>query len=108
MWLGYQFSPRYKTLRVWDGKHHAFNMRTGILPIGLMRDLLLWCKSQGNLFELEGFRDDEFLEEIDETKYQEQIKDNMKNAPFEIRDYQDRAVRAALKYHKRNSAILYL
>ena len=24
----------------------------------------------------------------------------MKNAPFDIRDYQDRAVRAALKYHK--------
>ena len=25
---GYQFSPRYKTLRTWDGKHHSFNMRS--------------------------------------------------------------------------------
>lgn len=49
---------------------------------------------------LNGFRDTEFLEEIDEKDYLAQIKDNMKNAPFQIRDYQDKAVRAALKYHK--------
>jgi len=49
---------------------------------------------------LNGFRDDEFIEQIDEEDYVAQIKDNMKNAPFEIRDYQDKAVRAALKYHK--------
>lgn len=49
---------------------------------------------------LNGFRDNEFLEEIDEKDYLEQIQDNMKNAPFQIRDYQDKAVRAALKYHK--------
>lgn len=49
---------------------------------------------------LNGFRDTEFLEEIDEKDYLAQIQDNMKNAPFQIRDYQDKAVRAALKYHK--------
>lgn len=49
---------------------------------------------------LNGFRDNEFLEEIDEKDYLAQIQDNMKNAPFQIRDYQDKAVRAALKYHK--------
>lgn len=49
---------------------------------------------------MNGFRDAEFLEQLDEKEYTEMIKDNMKNAPFEIRDYQDKAVRAALKYHK--------
>ena len=49
---------------------------------------------------LNGFRDNEFLEEIDEKDYLAQIQDNMKKAPFQIRDYQDKAVRAALKYHK--------
>ena len=49
---------------------------------------------------LNGFRDNEFFEEIDEKDYLAQIQDNMKNAPFQIRDYQDKAVRAALKYHK--------
>ena len=42
----------------------------------------------------------EMCEPIEEDKYKEQIKDNMKNAPFELRPYQDEAVRAALKYHR--------
>ena len=49
---GYQFQPRWR-IHAWDGRHHSFNMRSGILPIGLMRDLLLWSKSQGTSFELE-------------------------------------------------------
>ena len=49
---GSEFSPKVK-LHIWDGRHHSFNMRSGILPIGLMRDLLLWSKSQGTTFELE-------------------------------------------------------
>jgi hypothetical protein len=49
---GYQFQPRFK-LRVWDGKHHSYNMRSSILPIGLVKDLLLWAKNQGTTFELE-------------------------------------------------------
>ena len=51
-------------------------------------------------FELQGFRDLELFEPLDETAYKAQIKDNMKNAPFDIRDYQDRAVRAALSNHR--------
>lgn len=50
---GYQFSPRYKTLRIWDGKHHSFNLRSGVLPIGLAKDLILWATNQGTTFELE-------------------------------------------------------
>ena len=50
---GYQFSPRYKTLRIWDGKHHSFNMRSGLLPIGLAKDLILWATNQGITFEIE-------------------------------------------------------
>lgn len=49
---GYQFQPRFK-LKVWDGKHHSYNMRSSILPIGLVKDLLLWAKNQGTTFELE-------------------------------------------------------
>lgn len=49
---GYQFQPRFK-LRVWDGKHHSYNMRSSILPIGLVKDLLLWARNQGTTFDLE-------------------------------------------------------
>ena len=51
---GYQFQPRFK-LKVWDGKHHSYNMRSSILPIGLVKDLLLWARNQGTTFELERF-----------------------------------------------------
>lgn len=96
---GYQFQPRYK-LRVWDGKHHSYSMRTGVLPIGLVKDLTLWLKGQGETFRIEGFKSTEFVEELDEEQYRKDILDNMKSAPFEIRDYQDKAVHAALRYHK--------
>lgn len=49
---GYNFNPKYK-LKIWDGKHHSYNMRSSILPIGLVKDLLLWAKNQGTTFELE-------------------------------------------------------
>lgn len=49
---GYQFQPRFK-LKIWDGKHHSYNMRSSILPIGLVKDLLLWARNQGTTFELE-------------------------------------------------------
>jgi hypothetical protein len=49
---GYNFNPKYK-LKIWDGKHHSYNMRSSILPIGLVKDLLLWARNQGTTFELE-------------------------------------------------------
>lgn len=87
-------------MRIWDGKYRAYNVKTHILPIGLVKDLITWCVAQKTTFSLEGFRDMEMCEPIEEDKYKEQIKDNMKNAPFELRPYQDEAVRAALKYHR--------
>lgn len=49
---GHQFQPRFK-LKIWDGRHHSYNMRSSILPIGLVKDLLLWARNQGTTFELE-------------------------------------------------------
>lgn len=66
----------------------------------MVKDLISYLVAQKTTFQLEGFRDLELCEPLDEEKYTAQIKDNMKNAPFEIREYQDRAVRAALKYHR--------
>lgn len=71
-----------------------------MLPIGLVKDLITWLLKTKTSFELQGFRDLELYEHIDEKTYTEQIVENMKNAPFEIRDYQDKAVRAALTNHR--------
>lgn len=99
MFRGYNFSPAYRARR-WDGKFHAYNIKTNILPIGLVKDLITYFIATKVNFQLEGFRDNELCEEIDENIYKTQIADNMKSAPFQMREYQDRAVRAALKYHR--------
>ena len=70
------------------------------MPIGLVKDLIKWLMATKTTFELQGFRDLELFEPLDENAYTAQIKDKMKNAPFDIRDYQDRAVRAALSNHR--------
>ena len=70
------------------------------MPIGLVKDLIKWLMATKTTFELQGFRDLELFEPLDENAYTAQIKDNMKNAPFDIREYQDRAVRAALSNHR--------
>lgn len=96
---GYQFNPKFKC-RMWDGKIHLFNIRTGILPIGFLFDLLAYCKSSGLDFELEGMSLDTLRQEIDEPDYKAQIEENMKDSGKTIRPYQDEAVRKALMYRK--------
>lgn len=89
-------------------KHFAFGMENIIhsicvqvySPLVLRKTWFCGQQIREQPLNLNGFRDAEFLEQLDEKEYTEMIKDNMKNAPFEIRDYQDKAVRAALKYHK--------
>lgn len=39
----YKWSPKYKS-GVWDGKIRLFNMKNGLLPIGLYNDLLFFLK----------------------------------------------------------------
>jgi superfamily II DNA or RNA helicase len=99
LFRGYNFSPAYRARR-WDGKYRAYNIKANLLPIGLVKDLIAWFVSQKTTFQLEGFRDQELFEPLDEEQYKNQIKENMAHAPFEIREYQDRAVRAALSNHK--------
>lgn len=96
---GFQFAPTYKARR-WDGKIHLFNMKTQSLPIGLMGTLTKFFEKTGTTYELTGFRYDEFKEELNEEEYKAIIADNMKNCEFTIRDYQDKAVRAALENHR--------
>lgn len=96
---GYLYNPRFK-LKIWDGKFRAYNIKANILPIGLVKDLIKWFVSQKTTFQLEGFRDQELFEPLDEKQYIAQIKENMEYAPFSLREYQDRAIRAALSNHR--------
>lgn len=96
---GYQFNPRFKN-RIWDGKIHLFNIRTGILPAGFLIDLLMYCKQNNVNYELDGFRLEDLKEPLDEQQYLEEIENNMEDSGKTLRDYQDQAVRKALTYRK--------
>lgn len=96
---GYQFNPKFKC-RIWDGKVHLFNIRTGILPIGFLFDVLQYCRSNNYSFDLEGITLEDLRHTIDEQTYQQQILDNMKNSGRTLRPYQDEAVRKALTFRK--------
>lgn len=86
---GFQFSPKYK-LGVWDGFINFFNMSQGLLPIGLINELIEFAK----------VHDEKLKFEIDESKYYndsseaeilEHTKDFFKPG-FVLRDYQQDAI----------------
>lgn len=96
---GYQFNPKFRN-RIWDGKIHLFNIRSGILPIGFLSDLLGYAKLQGYEYELDNISSDDLKTDIDDATYNAQILENMKNSGMTIRPYQNEAVRKALTYKK--------
>lgn len=96
---GYQFNPKFRN-RIWDGKIHLFNIRSGILPIGFLVDLIGYAKLQRYEYELDNITPDDLKTDIDDAMYNAQILENMKNSGMTIRPYQDEAVRKALTYKK--------
>lgn len=96
---GYQFNPKFKN-KIWDGKIHLFNIRSGVLPIGFLTDLLGYAKIKGYTFDFENIMSTDLKQPFDEKEYTTQIEENMKASGMTIRPYQDEAVRKALTYKK--------
>ena len=96
---GYQFNPKFKN-KIWDGKIHLFNIRSGVLPIGFLTDLLGYAKIKGYTFDFENIVSTDLKQPLDENEYTAQIEENMKTSGMTIRPYQDEAVRKALTYKK--------
>ena len=42
----YQFNPLYKK-KLWDGKHRLYNLHTHAIYMGLLDEVLEWCKRKG-------------------------------------------------------------
>lgn len=91
---GYKFMPKYKA-GIWDGKIRLIDYRTQTTYVGLVPDLIRFCKERGYSIELDDnvkrcFKSGVTDEEI--TQFYKKSK-----LPFEPHDYQDDAVRMALK-----------
>lgn len=94
---GYLFNPRYK-MHLWDGKTRVYSPGTHKMPIGMLAETVRFCKESGYSVTMEGF--DELFDNSVDTWFDEQIKENMVNAPYPCRDYQLDAIKKALTAKK--------
>ena len=88
---GYKFSPRFKH-KIWDGKIHCYSPITQLLPIGLVDNLLNWCKKNNYTYKLFGL--DDFKDTISYEDVKEYV--NSQITKFDARDYQLNAIYRAL------------
>lgn len=91
----YIHSPKYKA-KMWDGKISFFDMRTALLPIGLIDELKTFAFK--NDYELKyGFEKSEMVDRIKEEEMDAFYARIFGNTRFYPRDYQHDAIYAALK-----------
>ena len=88
---GYKFSPRFK-MKLWDGKIHAYSPITQLLPIGLVDNLINWCKKNSYTYKLFGL--DDFKDTVSYGDMKEYV--NSQITKFDARDYQLDAIYSAL------------
>lgn len=94
---GYIFNPRYK-MHIWDGKIHEISPKTGAMPIGLLTDCISYLKEKGYTYSFDNMGS--IIDETIDSYIKASLHENMKFAPYPIRDYQEQAVYQALKYKK--------
>ena len=87
----YRFNPRYKH-KLWDGKIRQYSPITQLLPIGLVDNLIKWCKKNNYTYELKFF--DNFTDKININELTLLVNSYIKK--FKIRPYQLEAVYNAL------------
>lgn len=92
MATGYLFNPRYK-MHVWDGKTRVYSPGTHKMPIGMLAETIRFCKENGYSYYLQDFP--VFDDTVNEW-FADQLKENMANAPYPCRDYQEDAIKKAL------------
>ena len=94
---GYIFNPRYK-MHVWDGMIHMYTPRSSTIPMGLLPDVIRYFDKEGIEYKLSNFTN--MIDENIDDWFENQMKANMVNAPYPLRDYQKEAIYAALKNKK--------
>lgn len=93
---GYKFMPAYKAGR-WDGKIRLYNIRDRLFYIGLLKNLIEWCRDNGYTIAYANKADFEnSFTELTEDQWVE-LKAKGK---FEPRWYQENAIKYALNHSK--------
>ncbi|HIE64057.1 MAG TPA: DEAD/DEAH box helicase, partial [Candidatus Poseidoniales archaeon] len=91
---GYKFHPAFKQGR-WDGKIKLIHSGTQTCGVGLLPDLIRFCRSRSYSFVI----DDELKPRNDSTIDVDKFVSSL-DLPFDPYDYQLRAINDCLKYHR--------
>lgn len=94
----HKFDQRFKA-KVWDGKISFYDLRTKLLPIGLIDELQKFAFR--NDYELIfDFDKEEFVDSISEQDIHEFYEKIYSQTDFYPRDYQHNAIKRALSHHR--------
>ena len=91
----YKFNPKFKA-GFWDGKISFFNVMTRTLPIGLLPQLLKYCKDMGHKykFNFDVAELSNFVKDGSIKKFSDFV---LKDTEFEVREHQEKAVELSIK-----------
>jgi len=88
---GYKFHPKYKA-RIWDGKIRFFSYQNGYIYVGLIKDVLEYCKSENLKVKIDDEVKTLFSFSCDIEKYLENLALSAHGERIELRDYQRKAI----------------
>jgi superfamily II DNA or RNA helicase len=95
----YRFHPKFKA-KIWNGKVSVYDYKSSLLPIGLLIDLLEFCKQFNYKFKIDIKKIGIFDETITKDKLNIFHKDLFRDVDIFPRDYQTDAIKTIL-YKKR-------
>lgn len=97
---GYKWMPKYKS-GLWDGKIKLFNTRDRLLPVGLLLDLMKFCKRYSYTLEIENKQDIlpiDFSSDLDE--FIADLPSITKTPPSDEYQFQLDALKKCVKLNK--------
>lgn len=89
---GYKFMPAYKN-KIWNGKIYLFNLKKQTLYVGLLKNLIKFCKERS--YQIRLGASVKLPDKVEAEKLNKAIQ--RLNLPFEPRDYQVEGLKYALE-----------
>ncbi len=107
---GYFYDPRFKILKIWNGKNTQFESEDNTVPLGLWKEVYKCCYDFGYPFEFVNKKDFPLNKSVKEAEFNEFVLEffkeyKYKGKQFELRDYQIRSAYNILKNRYCNIAV---
>lgn len=89
------FNPKVKA-KIWDGKISFYDWKNQTIPFGLFPQFVKFCNKFNYQFKV-NFSKDDVINNISDEEFEEFYNAIFKDSSFSPRDYQDEAIKKALR-----------